>query len=73
MSPSSVTALAPAKVNLYLHVLGRRPDGYHELQSLAAFADAGDMVGAAAADDGLQLLDHAVQLIRLGGELLGSA
>lgn len=50
MRPNSVTALAPAKVNLYLHVLGKRPDGYHELQSFVAFADAGDMVGAAPAD-----------------------
>ena len=34
--------LAPAKVNLTLHVLGRRSDGYHELESLVAFADIGD-------------------------------
>jgi 4-diphosphocytidyl-2-C-methyl-D-erythritol kinase len=33
---------APAKVNLTLHVLGRRPDGYHEIESLVAFADIGD-------------------------------
>lgn len=33
---------APAKVNLTLHVLGRRADGYHELESLVAFADVGD-------------------------------
>ena len=33
---------APAKVNLALHVLGRRDDGYHELDSIVAFADRGD-------------------------------
>jgi 4-diphosphocytidyl-2-C-methyl-D-erythritol kinase len=33
---------APAKVNLTLHVLGRRADGYHEIESLVAFADVGD-------------------------------
>ena len=36
--------LAPAKVNLYLHVIGRRADGYHLLDSLVAFADIGDRV-----------------------------
>jgi 4-diphosphocytidyl-2-C-methyl-D-erythritol kinase len=38
---------APAKVNLMLHVLGRRPDGYHELESLVAFAGAGDTLSLA--------------------------
>lgn len=33
---------APAKINLYLHITGRRPDGYHLLDSLVAFADIGD-------------------------------
>jgi 4-diphosphocytidyl-2-C-methyl-D-erythritol kinase len=33
---------APAKINLYLHVVGRRPDGYHLLDSLVAFTDVGD-------------------------------
>lgn len=35
---------APAKVNLTLEILGRRPDGYHELVSLVAFASVGDEV-----------------------------
>lgn len=35
---------APAKVNLTLHVLGRRADGYHDLASLVAFAGVGDML-----------------------------
>jgi len=34
--------IAPAKINLYLHVVGRRPDGYHLLDSLVAFAAVGD-------------------------------
>jgi 4-diphosphocytidyl-2-C-methyl-D-erythritol kinase len=37
-----LAGFAPAKVNLTLHVLGRRSDGYHELESLVVFADAGD-------------------------------
>jgi 4-diphosphocytidyl-2-C-methyl-D-erythritol kinase len=36
------SALAPAKVNLYLHVGAPGPDGYHPLCSLMAFADFGD-------------------------------
>lgn len=42
---------APAKVNLYLHVTGRRADGYHELDSLIAFAGVGDTVTVWPADD----------------------
>jgi 4-diphosphocytidyl-2-C-methyl-D-erythritol kinase len=37
-----LSEFAPAKVNLTLHVLGRRADGYHEIESLVAFADVGD-------------------------------
>jgi len=36
--------LAPAKINLMLHVVGRLTDGYHHLQSLIAFADVGDEI-----------------------------
>ena len=41
---------APAKINLCLHVTGRRPDGYHLLDSLVVFADVHDVVTAAPAD-----------------------
>ena len=41
---------APAKVNLYLHVVGRRSDGYHLLDSLAVFPAVGDTLRAAPAE-----------------------
>jgi 4-diphosphocytidyl-2-C-methyl-D-erythritol kinase len=37
-----VKQFAPAKINLYLHILGRRPDGYHELETLMAPISLGD-------------------------------
>jgi 4-diphosphocytidyl-2-C-methyl-D-erythritol kinase len=42
MAPAARAEKAPAKVNLTLHVLGRRADGYHEIESLVGFADVGD-------------------------------
>ncbi len=41
---------APAKVNLYLHLTGRRADGYHLLDSLAVFAEAADLLTAEPAE-----------------------
>ena len=46
-----VREIAPAKVNLFLHVVGKRPDGYHLLESLIAFASDGDIVTARPAED----------------------
>lgn len=40
--PLAEAVLAPAKVNLALHVTGRRPDGYHTIESLAVFTRFGD-------------------------------
>ena len=44
-------SLAPAKINLTLHVTGRRDDGYHLLDSLVMFADKGDKISVEAADE----------------------
>lgn len=37
-----LTLPSPAKLNLFLHIVGKRPDGYHELQTLFQFLDYGD-------------------------------
>lgn len=43
---------APGKLNLLLHVLGRRGDGMHEVQTVLRLIDAADRVGIAVRDDG---------------------
>lgn len=45
-----ITELAPAKINLALHVRRRREDGYHELETLFAFLRGGDVIRIDAAD-----------------------
>ncbi|MEJ2530923.1 MAG: 4-(cytidine 5'-diphospho)-2-C-methyl-D-erythritol kinase [Halioglobus sp.] len=42
MTKPPITLLSPAKLNLFLHILGRRPDGYHRLQTLFQLLDWGD-------------------------------
>jgi len=48
-SSTTASVIAPAKINLYLHVTGRRDDGYHLLDSLVAFTDIGDVLTLAPA------------------------
>ena len=48
--PALLTERAPAKINLTLRVIGRRADGYHELESLVAFADLADTLTLALDD-----------------------
>ena len=49
---SSLTLPSPAKLNLFLHILGKRDDGYHELQTLFQFLDYGDDVTFTSRSDG---------------------
>src|SRR4051795_12807742 len=64
--------LAPAKVNLFLHVVGRRADGYHLLDSLVVFADIGDRVAASPSDRPLLIVGgpEAAALTGLGDDNL---
>ena len=52
MSAQKLTLPSPAKLNLMLHILGRRADGYHLLQTLFQFLDYGDELGFALRQDG---------------------
>ncbi|WP_454256016.1 4-(cytidine 5'-diphospho)-2-C-methyl-D-erythritol kinase [Pseudomonas sp. Marseille-Q8238] len=52
MQDAQLILPAPAKLNLMLHILGRRADGYHELQTLFQFLDYGDELGFSPRDDG---------------------
>lgn len=49
----SLTVPAPAKLNLFLHVTGRRPDGYHTLESLFVALDFGDTLTLGVRADGV--------------------
>lgn len=49
---NTLTCPAPAKLNLFLHVVGRRPDGYHLLQTLFRFIDLNDTIHFRVRDDG---------------------
>lgn len=44
---------APGKLNLFLHVLGRRADGMHELQTVFRLIEQGDQVGVRVRTDGI--------------------
>ena len=68
-------ATAYAKINLALHVRRRRDDGYHELETLFAFVDAGDVVSAKpAAQDELRTVgEFAAQLTDPFNNIVGSA
>jgi 4-diphosphocytidyl-2-C-methyl-D-erythritol kinase len=51
-APRSAPWPAPAKLNLFLHIVGRRPDGYHELQTCFQFVDLCDEITLEVRADG---------------------
>ena len=56
MQQATLTVPAPAKLNLFLHVTGRRPDGYHTLESLMVLLDFGDTITLSCREDGAIVL-----------------
>ena len=69
MTPLSETGWA--KINLALHVRGRRADGYHDIETLFAFVDHGDGIDAAVADaDGLEIAGEFAEGLSVGADNL---
>lgn len=58
--PTTLTLPAPAKLNLLLHITGRRPDGYHELQTLFQFLALADALTFTLTDDGQARLESSL-------------
>ena len=57
----TLTYTAPAKLNLFLHVVGRRADGYHQLQTLFRFIDLSDTLHFTLRPDGVVVRLNAVE------------
>ncbi len=53
MAAQSLQLLAPAKLNLFLHITGRRADGYHQLQTLFQLLDFGDRMEVSSTESGV--------------------
>lgn len=59
----TLTVPAPAKLNLFLHVIGRRPDGYHLLQTLFRFIDLCDTLHFTLREDGIVRRVNALEAV----------
>jgi 4-diphosphocytidyl-2-C-methyl-D-erythritol kinase len=60
-SAMKLTCQAPAKLNLFLHVIGRRPDGYHLLQTQFRFIDLHDTLHFSVREDGVVRRTNSVE------------
>ncbi len=66
---ATLCVAAPAKVNLFLHVTGRRADGYHTLESLFALVDLADTVTLTVREDGQIVRTNDVPGVPAGDDL----
>lgn len=65
----AISCPAPAKLNLFLHVVGRRPDGYHLLQTLFRFVDLYDTLHFSLRDDGVVHRTNVIEGVDEGQDL----
>lgn len=57
---TTLSLASPAKLNLFLHITGRRPDGYHELQTIFQLLDHGDDITVTSRTDGQLILSSEI-------------
>jgi 4-diphosphocytidyl-2-C-methyl-D-erythritol kinase len=68
MSP--LILLSPAKLNLFLHITGRRADGYHNLQTFFQLLDYGDELSFSLREDGFITLEPGIPGVELEQNLI---
>ncbi len=67
---SVITRLSPAKINLFLHITGRRADGYHNLQTVFRLLNWGDYLHFSISDKAITTIDRSEDVNNLCGQLL---
>ena len=65
MPTSVITRLSPAKINLFLHITGKRADGYHNLQTVFRLLNWGDYLHFVTADKLISTIDNSVNNSRV--------
>lgn len=66
---SVISRLSPAKINLFLHITGKRADGYHDLQTVFRLLDWGDYLHFSIADKAIPI-DSTADINSLGSQLI---
>ncbi|MCG3843334.1 4-(cytidine 5'-diphospho)-2-C-methyl-D-erythritol kinase [Psychrobacter sp. Ps1] len=70
-SVSTITRISPAKLNLFLHITGKRTDGYHNLQTVFRLLDWGDYLHFSVSDDAvISTIDSELSANQLCNQLL---
>ena len=67
---SIITRLSPAKINLFLHITGKRADGYHNLQTVFRLLNWGDYLHFSISDKAITTIDRSEDVNNLCGQLL---